>query len=68
MLLSNCWTADFETTTDVNDCRVWAFSVCNIENPQIFQYGKSMDEFFEWIDLHDKENLKLYFHNLKYDG
>lgn len=68
MKLSNCWTADFETTTDVNDCRVWAFSVCNIENYTLFDYGTSIEEFFDWIELHDKENLKLYFHNLKFDG
>ena len=68
MKLSNCWTADFETTTDVNDCRVWAFSVCNIENYNIFDYGTSIEEFFNWITLHDKENLKIYFHNLKFDG
>ena len=68
MKLSNFWTADFETTSDNNGARVWAFSVSNIENPEIFQYGTSMEEFFEWIELHDKENLKMYFHNLKYDG
>lgn len=68
MKLSNCWTADFETTTDVNDCRVWAFSVCNIENYNVFEYGTSIEEFFDWIQLHDKENLKIYYHNLKFDG
>lgn len=68
MKLSNCWTADFETTTDVNDCRVWAFSVCNIANYNIFDYGTSIEEFFDWIKLHDSENLKIYFHNLKFDG
>ena len=24
------FTADFETTTDKNDCRVWAWAVCEI--------------------------------------
>lgn len=68
MRLSCCWAADFETTTDANDCRVWAFSLCNIENYNIFQYGTSIDEFFEWILLHDNDNLKLWYHNLKFDG
>lgn len=68
MRLSNCWTADFETTTDANDCRVWAYSLCNIENFNIFVYGTSIDDFFDWIELHDKENLKIWFHNLKFDG
>ena len=68
MSLSNCWTADFETTTDENDCRVWAFSLCNIENYGIFEYGTSIEEFFNWIWQHDKENLKIWFHNLRFDG
>ena len=68
MRLSNCWTADFETTTDVNDCRVWAYSVCNIENYDIFNYGTSIEDFFDWIQAHDKHNLKIWYHNLKFDG
>lgn len=68
MSFSSCWAADFETTTDSSDCRVWAFSVCNIENPTIFHWGKTIDEFFEFIRLHDAENLKIWYHNLKFDG
>ena len=68
MSFSNCWMGDFETTTDVNDCRVWAFALCNIEQPNIFEYGTTIEDFFEWILLHDKENLKIWFHNLKFDG
>lgn len=68
MRLTNCWAADFETTTDPKDCRVWAFSLCNIDQPKVFNYGTSIDDFFEWILLHDKENLKIWFHNLKFDG
>lgn len=68
MKLSACWSADFETTTDPNDCRVWAFSMCNIENPEIFLYGTSIEEFFELLECYDKENLRIWYHNLKYDG
>lgn len=68
MKLSSCWAADFETTTDPKDCRVWAFSVCNVENYHIFQYGKSIGEFFDWILMHDNENLNLWYHNLRFDG
>ena len=25
------YTADFETTTDVSDCRVWAWCTCDID-------------------------------------
>lgn len=67
MKLSNCWTADFETTTDENDCRVWAYSLSNIEEPSKFIYGTSIYEFFQFFE-NTKENCKVYFHNLKFDG
>lgn len=65
--LHNLWSADLETTTDKNDCRVWAYSLSNIENPEEFLYGKSLDELFEWC-CESKENYTLYFFNLKFDG
>ena len=68
MRLQACWTADFETTTDDKDCRVWAFSMCNISDYNIFHYGNTIEEFFELIECYDKENLKIWFHNLKFDG
>lgn len=68
MRLQACWTADFETTTDDNDCRVWAFSMCNIADYNIFLYGNTIEEFFELLQCYDKENLKVWFHNLKFDG
>ena len=63
---SLCYTADFETTTDVNDCRVWAWSVCNIENPEEVLYGNSIESFLDWCA--GKENYTLYFHNLRFDS
>lgn len=65
--LANLWSADLETTTDENDCRVWAYSLSNIENPDEFLYGKSLDELFEWC-CESKQNYTLYFFNLKFDG
>ena len=67
MNLALCYAADFETTTDENDCRVWAYSLCNVENSSEFIYGNSLDDFFEFCGdyLH---NYKLWFHNLKFDG
>lgn len=67
MKLSLCYAGDFETTTDKNDCRVWAYSLCNIEDHNEFVYGNSIDEFFELCQdyLH---NYKIWFHNLKFDG
>lgn len=64
--LNNYWVADFETTTDLNDCRVWAYSLCNIEDYNKFSYGTSIEEFFDWI-LEDEKNLKIWFHNAKFD-
>ena len=67
MNISKCWSADFETTTDEKDCRVWAYSLSNIDNPEIFLYGTSIEEFLEWC-ANPKENYTLYFWNLKFDS
>lgn len=61
------WSADFETTTDKNDCRVWAFALSNIENPEDFRYGNSIEEFIEFC-ANPKENYEMYFFNLKFDA
>ena len=61
-----CFTADFETTTDPNDCRVWAYAICEIGDPDNFIYGNSIDDFMEWCA--GKDNYKVLFHNLKFDG
>lgn len=62
-----CFTADFETTTDEKDCRVWAFALCEIGNPENFIYGNSIEEFMDFC-ANTKENYKIYFHNIKFDG
>lgn len=59
-------TADFETTTDENDCRVWAWGVCEIGNPDYFQYGNDIDGFFKYMEF--SKNSTFYFHNLRFDG
>lgn len=61
------YTADFETTTDADDCRVWAYAVCNIDDPSDFQYGETFEQFIDFCS-HPKINYTLYFHNLKFDG
>lgn len=60
------FTADFETTTDPNDCRVWAYGINSVEDPDKFEYGNTIDGFIEKIQK--MGNCKLYFHNLKFDG
>lgn len=58
--------ADFETTTDINDCRVWAYAICEIENQENIVIGTTIDDFMKWCEDR-KENDTIYFHNLKFD-
>ena len=58
-------TADFETTTDENDCRVWAWGICDIENINNFIYGNTIESFFNYLE--ESNNQTLYFHNAKFD-
>ena len=58
---------DFETTTDLQDCRVWAYAICEIGDPDNFIYGNSIDDFMEWC-ADKKQNYLCLFHNLKFDG
>ena len=67
MNLRRCFTADFETTTDENDCRVWAYATCNIDDPTDFRYGNSIEDFIKFC-ADSKLNYKIWFHNLKFDG
>lgn len=59
-------TADFETTTDENDCRVWAWAVCEIGNTDNFIYGNDIKTFLNY--LYEQKRSKAWFHNLKFDG
>lgn len=59
------YTADFETTTDKYDCRVWAFAVCSLKDYTV-SYGNSIDDFMAWCAKQRK--AQIYFHNLKFDG
>ena len=61
-----CYVADFETTTDINDCRVWAFAICEVGNKDNITLGTTIDDFMEW-NIKNKENNTVFFHNLKFD-
>ena len=41
------YVADFETTTNIEDCRVWAWGLCEIGNISNFIYGNNISSFFE---------------------
>lgn len=60
------FTADFETTADENDCRVWAWATSRIGDPDDLQFGTDIDTFLKWCEVH--AGSKVYFHNLKFDG
>ena len=57
--------ADFETTVDPNDVRVWAVCAVNVDTLLVDFIGNSIDSFFDYLE--DK-NTVIYFHNLKFDG
>lgn len=61
------FTADFETATWLEDeSYVWAWALCDIEDPDKVDIGNSIDSFFERIKK--ENNPYVYFHNLKFDG
>ena len=60
------YTADFETTTTLDDCRVWAFAICDVDDPDLMIYGTSIEEFFKVCQ--SLPNCRIYFHNLAFDG
>ena len=59
------YSADFETTTDVNDCRVWAWCCCEIGNENNIFYGNCISSFIEHVQEYQGV---YYFHNLAFDG
>jgi hypothetical protein len=58
---------DFETNVSETDCRVWAYAICEIGNPDNFIYGNNIEDFIKFCQ-NKRENYVLYFHNLKFDG
>lgn len=61
------FTADFETATwNPEETWVWAWALCDIEEPSHVDIGTSIEEFFERIKK--ENNPIIYFHNLKFDG
>ena len=61
------FTGDFETSTWIdNETWVWAWALCDIEDPTKVDVGNSIESFFERIKK--EANPYIYFHNLKFDG
>jgi len=59
--------ADFETTTNADNCRVWAWATCEIGDTENCHIGTDIGGFMWWCENASK-NLKIYFHNLRFDG
>lgn len=59
------YSCDFETTTKIEDCRVWAYGYMEIGNKKNFKIGTSIDEFMNWCE---QTKSILFFHNLRFDG
>mgnify|MGYP000737947025 CR=1 FL=1 len=57
---------DFETTTEENDCRVWAVGCYDIASDE-FWYYNNIDDFMS-LCATIYYNDKIYFHNEKFDG
>lgn len=58
--------ADFETTTDAEDCRVWAWGYADISDPENVIIGHELSEYIDFISA--IPNSVNYFHNLKFDA
>lgn len=59
------YTADFETTTDAEDCRVWAWGVCDLDDPDDVVMGTELASWLAWVEQHPGD---YWFHNLAFDG
>lgn len=59
------YTADFETTTNPDDCRVWAWAVCSIDTLKVY-IGTDIESFITHI--FSLKSPTIYFHNLAFDG
>ena len=57
--------ADFETTTDPKDCRVWAWGSVAIDDLADYATGIDIDSFMAYLD--NRPSI-TYFHNLRFDG
>ena len=59
--------ADFETTTNEKNCHVWAWALCEVDDPSNVYIGTDIYDFMAMCEQL-RDNLRVYFHNLKFDG
>lgn len=63
--MQGVFSADFETTTDPSDCRVWSWGLCNIDTEETFT-GINIQSFMRFCST--KGVVIAWFHNLAFDG
>lgn len=63
-MIDKSYVCDFETSTDENDCRVWAYGIVPLKDTRKFECGNNLDFFMKLL----KPGCYYYFHNLKFDG
>lgn len=69
-MTGNVYACDFETTTYEGQeyTEVWLSAVASLsDTDDEVEVQGSMDDFFKWIKKQHK-NMRLYYHNLKFDG
>lgn len=59
--------ADFETTTNEDDCRVWVFGIMELGNHDNVTIGYTIEDFMKWC-MEQPDNPRVYFRNLKFDS
>lgn len=59
--------ADFETTIEEDQTRVWGWGFCEIGNVTSYLDGNTIEEFMTMVSSLP-ETITVYFHNLKFDG
>lgn len=59
------WMCDFETTTDPDDCRVWAWAACTVDERRNCVTGIDIQSFVQWVSM--LGTARVWFHNAKFD-
>lgn len=61
------YVADFETTTDPEDCRVWGWGIVGVYDAE-YEHVHVGHELSDFLDYVKERDANVYFHNLKFDG
>lgn len=60
------YVADFETTVKADDCRVWLWAMCRIDDVDDWVHGTTITSFMDAVFSLGRSHV--YFHNLAFDG